>query len=138
MWELEQTFDDAFCHNCDAATHLEWMKQSAPPHLRIRELNDQFRTNGKGRGTVLVTQGIQSEGADFMLSAIVAVRGFTEFSEDNDPWGEHDFGALDVAGQKVFFKLDYYADETLSAGSENPANESMTFRVMTILLAREY
>ncbi|WP_415404131.1 DUF3768 domain-containing protein [Tateyamaria sp. SN3-11] len=138
LWELESTFDDAFCHNCEASTKLEWTEQTQPRHLRIRELNDVFRTKGQGRGTILVTQGTQAEGAEFALSAIAAVRGFTDFTEDNDPWGEHDFGAIDVAGQKVFFKLDYFADETLSAGSENPANENLSFRVLTIMLASEY
>jgi hypothetical protein len=55
----------------------------------------------------------------------------------NDPWGEHDFGAVEIDGEKVFFKIDYYTPD-LSAGSENPANEGCTHRVMTIMLASEY
>jgi len=68
---------------------------------------------------------------------MIAVREFNDFSDENDPWGEHDFGALEIAGEKVFFKLDYY-DPSLSFGSENPANEAITHRVLTIMLASEY
>ena len=59
------------------------------------------------------------------------------FRTSNDPWGEHDFGAVEVRGEKVFFKIDYYTLD-LNAGSENPANEGETHRVLTIMLASEY
>jgi len=55
----------------------------------------------------------------------------------NDPWGEHDFGAVEIDGEKAFWKIDCY-DRTLTAGSENPANEALTHRVLTIMLASEY
>ena len=38
----------------------------------------------------------------------VAVHAFDAFDRDNDPWHEHDFGALDIDGERVFFKLEYY------------------------------
>ncbi|WP_299829301.1 DUF3768 domain-containing protein [uncultured Roseobacter sp.] len=138
LWELEAIRDGQHCHQCDASTKLEWSSVDHPPHLRIRELNDRFRTNGEGRGTVFVTSGLQAEGGGFVAKAVGAVRHFSDFSDDNDPWGEHDFGAIDLDGRKVFFKLNYYTDETLSAGSANPANEGMTYRVMTIMLSSEY
>lgn len=72
-----------------------------------------------------------------MHEVMVAVKEFTDFSGDNDPWGEHDFGAVSVAGEKVFWKIDYY-NLDLSAGSENPANEGLTHRVLTVMLASEY
>lgn len=72
-----------------------------------------------------------------MVAAVQAVRKFDDFSDDNDPWGEHDFGATELEGEKIFFKLDYY-DLSLQQGSENPANEGCTHRVLTIMLASEY
>lgn len=138
LWELETVRSNPRCRHCDSDTTLTWKRAEHPPHLRIRELNDRFRMQGKGQGTILVTGGIQAEGQDFLQAAIEATRTFTAFSEENDPWGEHDFGAFDVAGQRLYFKFDYYADETLSAGSENPANEGMTYRVLTLMLAGEY
>ena len=138
LWELEAVLDHEHCHSCEAKTKLEWRAAEHPPNIRIRELNDLFRTHGLGRGTVLVTNGIQAAGAEFALAAINAVRSFDAFNDDNDPWGEHDFGAVEVSAEKVFFKFDYYASERLDAGSENPANERDTYRVLTIMLAGEY
>ena len=56
---------------------------------------------------------------------------------ENDPWGEHDFGALDHQGDRYFWKIDYYAlvSETLS---QDPSNPALTRRVLTIMLADEY
>ena len=137
LWELEAVSDDEHCHQCDGKTTLVWSRAEEPPNQRVRELNDVFRTSGPGNGTFLITQGVQAEGEDFVRAAATAVRRFAAFSEENDPWGEHDFGAVDVSGQKVFFKIDYY-DPTCTQGSENPANEALTHRVLTIMLAGEY
>ena len=137
LWELENVFDAAFCHRCEEDTKLDWVPAEAVRNLRIRDLNDLFRREGQGNGTVLITSGMQAEGGEFVVKAVEAVRTFDAFGEDNDPWGEHDFGAVEVEGQKVFFKFDYY-DPTFTAGSENPANEALTKRVLTIMLAREY
>ncbi len=137
LWELETVFDQAFCQQCEKQTELVWSQTDQPPDHRIRDLNDRFRMQGLGNGSMMVTSGIQAEGEAFLLKAAEAVKNFSDFNEDNDPWGEHDFGAIDIEGQKVFFKLDYYTPD-LTAGSENPANEGMTHRVLTIMLASEY
>ncbi|WP_371229910.1 DUF3768 domain-containing protein [Roseovarius sp. 2305UL8-3] len=137
LWELENVFDAAHCHQCEDSTKLVWSRQEVPPHQRIRELNDRFRRDGVGNGSVMLTIGIQERGSVFAVAAVQAVRSFEAFSEDNDPWGEHDFGAVQVQGEKVFWKIDYYTPD-LSAGSENPANEGITHRVLTIMLPTEY
>ena len=102
----------------------------------IRALNDAFRQSLKG-GTLMLTVGIIALGAEAQAQILAAVRAFDQFDADNDPWGEHDMGALDVAGERVFFKLDYY-DLTRAMHSENAADPSVTERVMTIMLASEY
>ena len=102
----------------------------------IRDLNDEFRRTLTG-GTLLLTSGIIALGAEAQAQIIAAVRAFDAFTPDNDPWGEHDFGSLDFAGQRVFFKLDYY-DPTRAMHSDDPTDPSQTERVMTIMLAREY
>ncbi len=137
LWELEMVLDDAYCHVCEGQTHLLWSRPERPPHLRIRDLNDRFRREGQGNGTILVTRGIKDYGDDFVLKVVDGVRSFDAFSQDNDPWGEHDFGAVDIEGQRVFFKIDYYNPDC-TAGSENPANEGITHRVLTIMLPSEY
>ena len=137
LWELENVFDAAHCHQCEGPTKLDWVPADAVQNLRVRALNDRFRIEGLGNGTVLLTQGIQEVGQAFVIAAVDAVRMFSDFSESNDPWGEHDFGAVEIEGQKIFWKLDYY-DPSMTQGSENPANEALTHRVLTIMLASEY
>ena len=60
-----------------------------------------------------------------------------EFSADNDPHGEHDFGRFEVAGEKFFWKIDYYGSDMMS-GSEVPSDPEKTTRVLTIMLSHEY
>jgi hypothetical protein len=103
---------------------------------RIRELNDTFRATLEG-GKCLVTSGVSAEGPEFAARAIAGVRTFTEFNADNDPYGEHDFGAFSVGEQRLFWKIDYY-DLSLQFGSRDPADPSQTKRVLTIMLAEEY
>ena len=105
-------------------------------YAAIRDLNDRFRRSLTG-GTLALTAGIVELGAEAQARIIKAVQAFDAFDEDNDPWSEHDFGALDVDGVRVFFKLDYL-DLTRSVHSPDPADASATERVMTIMLAEEY
>ena len=102
----------------------------------IRDLNDWFRCTLEG-GTVLLTAGIVALGEDMQGRIIEAVRTFDDFTPDNDPHGEHDFGSLEVDGEQIFFKLDYY-DPTRAMHSEDAADPSVTERVLTIMLASEY
>ena len=108
---------------------------------RIRALNDAFRKSPwagpKALGRTVVTAGIDAHGPAFVLKVLNAVAGFDTFNAANDPHSEHDFGALEVDGEKIFFKLDYYNKECTS-GSEDPSDPAKTCRVMTLLLSSEY
>ena len=103
---------------------------------RIRDLNDQFRTTLIG-GRVVMTSGVAALGETVIARIVNAVRAFANFDTDNDPYHEHDFGAFEIDGQKVFFKIDYY-DKSLEYGSPDPTDPSVTERVLTIMLAEEY
>lgn len=103
---------------------------------RIRALNDQLRQTGTG-GRIMLTAGIAALPPETVAAIVLAVQRFDSFSPDNDPYGEHDFGALDAAGARVLFKIDYY-DPTLSVHSDDPADADVTVRVLTIMLAKEY
>lgn len=114
-----------------------------PNTHRIRELNDQLRTSGSG-GDINVTEGIIYLPNYLMLRVVEQVIAFDAFTPDNDPHGEHDFGAFTIEGHKVFWKIDYYSlDENgeldFDAGhSKDPSDPAKTARVLTIMLAEEY
>lgn len=96
----------------------------------IARLNDQFRKSGMG---IVVTQGVQVLENLHML--IDEIRRYSEFNEDNDPYGEHDFGTVHWYGEKVLWKIDYY-DQSMQYGSDPLDSECK--RVLTIMLASEY
>jgi hypothetical protein len=103
---------------------------------RIRELNDELRRTGQG-GRVMVTQGVAALGPERRREILAAVQEFDDFTSDNDPHGEHDFGAAAVTGARLFWKIDYY-DCSLTQHSPDPADPHATARVLTIMLADEY
>ncbi len=103
---------------------------------RIRALNDDFRRAFVG-GMVMVTAGVEALPVDQRRSLLAKVRAVDAFTEDNDPHGEHDFGAVDEDGVRYFFKVDYY-DRATEFGSPDPAYPAVTTRVLTIMRADEY
>ena len=103
---------------------------------RIRDMNDNFRRTFIG-GVVTVTQGVDALCREVKSEVMRRVRTFDHFNTDNDPHGEHDFGSFDLAGDKFFWKIDYY-DPTLESGSEDPTDPTKTTRVLTLMLAAEY
>jgi len=103
----------------------------------IQEHNDAFREQGIGRGQVLITPGIQSLGDHEVVKVIAKVQAFDTFTENNDPHGEHDFGAFTHQGHKIVWKIDLY-EPTLTRYTDDPTNPAKTHRVLTIMLANEY
>lgn len=101
----------------------------------IASQNDAFRARPV-EGWML-TSGITENGQAFVSEAVGAVQTFDAFTAENDPYGEHDFGAITVAGKRVFWKIDYY-DRSLEFGSPDPADPAITRRVLTVMLAEEY
>lgn len=102
---------------------------------KIAQLNDAAR---RGVGVrVVITQGIDAMSVVDKAVIRDRVTTFDTFDADNDPHGEHDFGAFDYKGQTIFFKIDYY-DKNLETGSEDPSDPEVTRRVLTIMLSGEY
>lgn len=102
----------------------------------IRVLNDNLRRHLLGGGAVM-TPGIAALGPEAVMRLVQTIAVYDGFCEANDPYGEHDFGAFDFEGTPVMFKIEYY-DKNLEFGSANPADPSVTERVITIMLAEEY
>lgn len=103
----------------------------------IKTLNDNFRKTFTG-GQVLLTAGIDSMDAEDVANIMLLVQNFNDFTPDNDPYGEHDFGSFMYNDNKIFWKIDYYDRFNTHFASENPANPDITNRVLTIMLAEEY
>jgi uncharacterized protein DUF3768 len=69
---------------------------------RIRELNDQFRRTLGGAGKRLVTAGVLALPFADQAVIIARVMNFDTFTPDNDPHGEHDFGASNTMPKGCF------------------------------------
>ncbi len=103
---------------------------------RIRALNDELRQHLIGGGAV-ITPGIAALGQQAVERIVQTIAVYDDFCHENDPYEEHDFGAFEAEGVRVFFKIDYF-DKTLQYGSPDPADADVIERVMTIMLAEEY
>ena len=100
---------------------------------KIALLNDAFRTTLSG-GSVLLTAGVYELPDMVKAAAIQRVATFDAFTEDNDPYGEHDFGSFDLCGRRFFWKIDLYEEP----GVKDKNGEPVVNRVLTIMLASEY
>ena len=103
---------------------------------KIAFLNDGLRRTF-ARGKVVMTAGVAALSEEELTRVLQRVRHFDEFTTDNDPHGEHDFGNFELAGVKYYFKIDYYSTD-MQGGSEDPADPEKTTRVLTIMRADEY
>ena len=115
------------------------MEIIVPDTAKIRALNDELRSTFRG-GKIATTPGVLALGS--LPSILKQLREFSDFSSENDPNHEHDFGAFKVRNSSgieklVFFKIDYY-DPELMMGSADPAEPALTARVLTLMLAEEY
>lgn len=102
----------------------------------IKTLNDNFRKTFIG-GIVRISHCMCLKTIKEKFEILSQVRCFNDFTSDNDPYGEHDFGSFDYHGEKIFWKIDYY-DKNYQYMSEDPSNPDVTLRVMTVMLAEEY
>ncbi|HEY4275919.1 MAG TPA: DUF3768 domain-containing protein [Rhizomicrobium sp.] len=118
----------------------------------IRRLNDLARTRPDTvNATWVVTQGVA-----YLLAGEIptgepipadvnarfnafkqVIAAFSDWTEDNDPFGEHDFGSITLFGEKLFWKIDYYHPDRDSHAPE-PSSIETCRRVLTVLLAEEY
>ena len=55
-----------------------------------------------------MTAGVDALPLDTKARVLLAVQSFSNFTKDNDPHGEHDFGSFSVEGETYFWKIDYY------------------------------
>lgn len=108
---------------------------------QIARLNDRARHGLDRSSRIVVTSGLNAtlageKPADAILAQarlIGAMRRCT-FQADSP---ERDFASFEVDGIKVLMKIDYY-DAELIYGSEDPADASITRRVITLMRTEDY
>jgi len=97
---------------------------------KVASINDDFRKRGDG---VTITAGVQL--LEDLYGLLESVRWYEDFTADNDPYEEHDFGSLVWCGERVFWKIDYY-DATLREWCDPESPECR--RLLTVMLASDY
>lgn len=107
----------------------------------IARLNDDARLGLDRRARIMFTRNcvetfrISQEAHPAIIQAqLLAAFRRCEFAADSP---EHDFASILFRERKVWMKIDYY-DLDCAYGSENPADASITTRVITILLPEDY
>lgn len=73
----------------------------------LRTLNDQLRTSLDGC-QVVITHAVAHDALGFALRATACVQAHMDFPQRDDPHGEHDFGAFDLDGHRMVWKIDHY------------------------------
>ncbi|WP_420607559.1 DUF3768 domain-containing protein [Novosphingopyxis sp.] len=121
--------------------------------VRIARLNDLARRAMGVACTAVATASFRSLPEADQSCVRELIETFDAFTDDNDPHGERDFGAIyqlrdgswtterprnqEDDRERVFWKLDYY-DRKMEFASEDAANPAITRRVLTIMLSDEY
>ncbi|MDE4142164.1 DUF3768 domain-containing protein [Phaeobacter gallaeciensis] len=128
-------------------SHAEPADFPGPNATVIAAQNDAFRRfaclgitpDQAIQGRLVVTQSLIEAGDGFVTEAVKATGAFDTFEPDNDPEGWHDFGAVTIRGETVFWKLDLYeASSDYRYGAETPENPETTIRVLTVMMARDW
>jgi Protein of unknown function (DUF3768) len=102
----------------------------------IANQNDCFRQSNTG-GEIHLSHIVSTLPARDIIAIRLMVTAFDNFTPDNDPYGEHDFGSVELHGERYFWKIDYY-DLNYEYGSDDPSDSTVTRRIMTILHSSEY
>lgn len=123
---------------------IEQMRPDTSEAEKCARLNDDCRWMRGDHNNFrhVVTRGVYHLIAsdDFRIQILqraqlaAAIRSYDFKPGDGE---ERDFGCFMFLGEKLFFKIDAY-DRNLEYGSPDPTDASVTVRVMTVMLAREY
>ncbi len=108
---------------------------------RISQLNDEFRRAlldpKRGSRGLYLTAAIARRPLQEQSEIIKRVVEFDDFTAENDPYGEHDFGSFEFAGERILWKIDCY-DLNLHYGSPDPSDPAVTKRILTIMFEGDY
>ena len=108
---------------------------------KVAQLNDFLRgyilTATPVKDKIVITQGVSALDKTIQKKIFEQVKSFKDFNQDNNPFGERDFGAFKVNDMDFFWKISYY-DNDMKYHSEDKSNPEKTTRVLTIMKSEEY
>ena len=117
-----------------------------PKIEKIALLNDElrkklitgelFKADSKDKAFITRGASVFANGMNRMqfLNNVALYKNFTE---DNNPHGERDFGNFMYQKEKIFWKIDY-KDNAMMYHSPDASDPSQTIRVLTIMKASEW
>jgi len=95
------------------------------------KFNDQIR-KALGVGCMFVqTCGVSGLPPEKQSELREKVEMFDTFTEENDPYGEHDFGKIIQDGVDYFWKIDDYGEDYKEHGATHR-------NILTLMTASEY
>lgn len=104
----------------------------------IREINDRFRVTGNPElGKVVFSSAVISEDITIVRQVMRELRTYDDFTKENDPYNEHDYGRFEIGDETFLWKIDYY-DLNYHYGSEDKTDLNKTRRVLTVMKSYEY
>lgn len=71
---------------------------------KIAALDDDLRRTMSSE-RIYKTDGVDALDVDVQAKILEAVRTFVDFTTHNDPYGEHDFGAVEVESHRCVQKI---------------------------------
>lgn len=110
---------------------------------RVQQLNDRLRMTGPHRkeDMIVLVGDLAHAETELQLIVLHQARAFNAFTEDNDPYGEHDCASFQIpvgltSTETFMFKIDYY-DPNLEFASNDASDPAITRRVMSLMYARD-
>lgn len=104
------------------------------PAIAIAKLNDELRQlipNLPFPHQLVLTDEVAALPADQLSELLSLVKNFNVFTDENDPFKEHDFGKIEMRENTFFWKYDYF-DPALKYFEQNGQ------RVLTVMFSHEY
>jgi hypothetical protein len=99
------------------ATMTDHCRFANPEVDRTCALDDALRASLAG-GSVMLMRAVAALGAEAQREILAALRRYDAFDADTDRYGEHDFGAVEIKGTRVIFKIDDYDRDDALASPE--------------------
>ena len=101
----------------------------------VRMKNDELRQTlvPSSDASVILSREVSQHPA--LQHILEAVRTFDDFNDGNDPYKEHDFGAVKVTGELFYFQMSHY-DKDPRRNSD--AMHGYNHFVITVMHSSEY